>query len=122
MAAGGAQFLMEPVDWLRPGGLVGGPSRPHWPFSGLTRVGRLAWGCVDAYIAVMGGRAIQSSGPLRYAFVDGMNVRDSRVHKRTQHKVQPCRDAGAVRARSFSFTVSQQPILPPASRADRSLG
>jgi hypothetical protein len=23
---------------------------------------------------------IQSSGPLRYAIVDGMNVRDSRVH------------------------------------------
>jgi SOS response associated peptidase (SRAP) len=28
----------------------------------------------------MCGRVIQSSGPLRYAFVDGMNVRDSRVH------------------------------------------
>ena len=26
------------------------------------------------------GRVIQSSGPLRYAIVDGMNVRDSRVH------------------------------------------
>jgi putative SOS response-associated peptidase YedK len=28
----------------------------------------------------MCGRAIQGSGPLRYAIVDGMNVRDSRVH------------------------------------------
>jgi hypothetical protein len=28
----------------------------------------------------MCGRLIQSSGPLRYAIVDGMNVRDSRVH------------------------------------------
>jgi putative SOS response-associated peptidase YedK len=28
----------------------------------------------------MCGRIIQSSRPLRYAFVDGMNVRDSRVH------------------------------------------
>jgi putative SOS response-associated peptidase YedK len=28
----------------------------------------------------MCGRVIQSSGPLRYAIVDGMNVRDSRVH------------------------------------------
>ena len=28
----------------------------------------------------MCGRIIQSSGPLHYAFVDGMNVRDSRVH------------------------------------------
>ena len=31
----------------------------------------LASDCIDVYIAV--------SGPLRYAFVDGMNVRDSRV-------------------------------------------
>ena len=28
----------------------------------------------------MCGRVIQSSGPLRYAIVHGMNVRDSRVH------------------------------------------
>src|SRR3974377_2092143 len=28
----------------------------------------------------MCGRVIQSSGPLQYSFVDGMNVRDSRVH------------------------------------------
>ena len=28
----------------------------------------------------MCGRIIQSSGPLHYAFVDGMNVRDTRVH------------------------------------------
>jgi hypothetical protein len=28
----------------------------------------------------MCGRVMQSSGPLRYAIVDGMNVRDSRVH------------------------------------------
>jgi hypothetical protein len=28
----------------------------------------------------MCGRVIQSSGPLRYAIVDGMNVRDSLVH------------------------------------------
>src|SRR3954454_10483788 len=28
----------------------------------------------------MCGRVIQSSGPLNYAIVDGMNVRDSRVH------------------------------------------
>jgi len=28
----------------------------------------------------MCGRVIQSGGPLRYAIVDGMNVRDSRGH------------------------------------------
>jgi putative SOS response-associated peptidase YedK len=32
------------------------------------------------YIRAMCGRVIQSSGPLRYAIVDGMNVPDSRVH------------------------------------------
>src|SRR5262249_7997010 len=32
------------------------------------------------YIRAMCGRVIQSSGPLRYAIVDGMNARDSRVH------------------------------------------
>ena len=34
----------------------------------------------DDYIQAMCGRVIQSSGPLRYVIVDGMNVRDSRVH------------------------------------------
>jgi hypothetical protein len=40
----------------------------------------LVWTTVDDYIRGMCGRVIQSSGPLRYAIVDGMNVRDSRVH------------------------------------------
>jgi hypothetical protein len=31
-------------------------------------------------LARMCGRIIQSSGPLRYAIVDGLNVRGSRVH------------------------------------------
>ena len=33
------------------------------------------------HIAVMCGRVIQSGAPIRYAIVDGMNVRDSRVNK-----------------------------------------
>ena len=33
-----------------------------------------------SFVPVMCGRVIQSSGPLRYAIVDGLNVRDSRVH------------------------------------------
>ena len=41
---------------------------------------RLAWTLLGDYISRMCGRVIQSSGPLRYAIVDGMNVRDSRVH------------------------------------------
>jgi putative SOS response-associated peptidase YedK len=40
----------------------------------------LVWTTADDYIRGMCGRVVQSSGPLRYAIVDGMNVRDSRVH------------------------------------------
>jgi hypothetical protein len=40
----------------------------------------LACTLTDNYIPAMCGRVIQSSGPLRYAIVDGKNVRDSRVH------------------------------------------
>jgi hypothetical protein len=40
----------------------------------------LVWTAANDYICGMCGRVIQSSGPLRYAIVDGMNVRDSRVH------------------------------------------
>jgi hypothetical protein len=40
----------------------------------------LVWTTADDYTCGMCGRVIQSSGPLRYAIVDGMNVRDSRVH------------------------------------------
>jgi putative SOS response-associated peptidase YedK len=34
----------------------------------------------DGYMSIMCGRVIQSSGLLRYAIVDGISVRDSRVH------------------------------------------
>ena len=40
----------------------------------------MARALTDDYIRAMCGRVIQSGGPLRYAIVDGMNVRDSRVH------------------------------------------
>ena len=40
----------------------------------------LASALIDDYIRAMCGRVIQSGGPLRYAIVDGMNIRDSRVH------------------------------------------
>ena len=40
----------------------------------------LAYRFAKDYIQGMWGRVIQSSGPLRYAIVDGMRVRDSRVH------------------------------------------
>ena len=51
-----------------------------WRKRTLHRFSRLAWTLLGDYISRMCGRVIQSSGPLRYAIVDGMNVRDSRVH------------------------------------------
>jgi hypothetical protein len=41
---------------------------------------RLVWTLLGDYTSRMCGRIIQNSGPFRYAIVDGMNVRDSRVH------------------------------------------
>ena len=49
-------------------------SRMKWAGHALARA------LIDDYIPAMCGRVIQSGGPLRYAIVDGMNVRDSRVH------------------------------------------
>ena len=40
----------------------------------------MAYRFAKDYIQGMCGRVIQSSGPLRYAVVDGMSVRESRVH------------------------------------------
>jgi putative SOS response-associated peptidase YedK len=42
--------------------------------------GRLSLAFRNAHIARMCGRVIQSSGPLRYGIVEGMDMRDSRTH------------------------------------------
>jgi hypothetical protein len=34
----------------------------------------------DRHLAIMCGRVIQSSGPIRYGIVEGLDVHDSRVH------------------------------------------
>jgi putative SOS response-associated peptidase YedK len=48
--------------------------RRDFAAGGLAAIG------VNHYIVIMCGRVIQSGGPVRYAIVDGMNVRDSRGH------------------------------------------
>jgi hypothetical protein len=35
---------------------------------------------INDHVSAMCGRIIQSGGPLRYAIVDGLNVRDGRAH------------------------------------------
>jgi hypothetical protein len=68
---------------------VAGESRRARPAHPLVNSTKLAWvsitrlvaeGLKDQYISVMCGRIIQSGGPLRYAIVDGLDVRDSRLH------------------------------------------
>ena len=52
-------------------------------YHSVTRVSAshlLVWTTADDYICGMCGRVIQSIAPVRYAIVDGMNVRDGRVH------------------------------------------
>ena len=40
----------------------------------------IVWQGFNRHIATMCGRVIQSSAPIRYAIVDGMNVCDGRLH------------------------------------------
>src|SRR5713101_5916461 len=39
-----------------------------------------AFRLLDRHLAIMCGRVIQSSGPIRYGIVEGLDVHDSRVH------------------------------------------
>jgi putative SOS response-associated peptidase YedK len=63
------------------------------------------------YIENMCGRVIQSSGPLRYAIVDGMNVRDSRVHNYPPRwNGAPSQDLLVVRRNHKTGEVSLDPL------------
>src|SRR5262245_53478519 len=72
--------------------------------------GALACRLSDDYIPGMCGRVIQSSGPLRYAFVDGMNVRDSRVHNYPPRwNAAPSQDLLVIRRNHRNGEVSLDP-------------
>jgi putative SOS response-associated peptidase YedK len=59
----------------------------------------------------MCGRVIQSSGPLRYAIVDGMNVRDSRVHNYPPRwNAAPSQDLLVTRRNHQTGEVSLEPL------------
>jgi putative SOS response-associated peptidase YedK len=63
------------------------------------------------YIQNMCGRVIQSSGPLRYAIVDGMNVRDSRMHNYPPRwNGAPSQDLLVVRRNHKTGEVSLDPL------------
>jgi putative SOS response-associated peptidase YedK len=59
----------------------------------------------------MCGRVIQSSGPLRYAIVDGMNVRDSRVHNYPPRwNAAPSQELLVIRRNHRTGEVSLEPL------------
>jgi putative SOS response-associated peptidase YedK len=59
----------------------------------------------------MCGRVIQSSGPLHYAFVEGMNVRDSRVHNYPPRwNAAPSQDLLVIRRNHRTGEVSLDPL------------
>ena len=59
----------------------------------------------------MCGRVIQSSGPVRYAIVDGMNVRDSRVHNYPPRwNAAPSQDLLVIRRNHETGEVSLDPL------------
>src|SRR5262249_48798353 len=59
----------------------------------------------------MCGRVIQSSGPLRYAIVDGMNVRDSRVHNYpARWNAAPSQDLLVIRHNHETGEVTLDPL------------
>src|SRR6516164_11452937 len=63
------------------------------------------------YIQAMCGRVIQSSGPLRYAIVDGMNVRDSRMHNYPPRwNGAPSQDLLVIRRNHKTGEVSLDPL------------
>ena len=63
------------------------------------------------HIAVMCGRVIQSSAPIRHAIVDGMNVRDSRVHNYPPRwNGAPSQDLLVIRRNHKTGEVSLDPL------------
>src|SRR5262245_18967848 len=81
--------------------------RPRFHHGGPTLARRPA----DHYIGRMCGRVIQSSAPLRYAIVDGMNVRDSRLHNYPpQWNAAPSQDLLVIRRNHRTGEVSLDPL------------
>ena len=63
------------------------------------------------HIAIMCGRVVQSSGPIRYAIVDGINVRDSRVHNYPPRwNAAPSQDLLVIRRNHETGEVSLDPL------------
>src|ERR1700740_1442527 len=66
---------------------------------------------MNHHTVTMCGRGIQSSGPIRYAIVDGMNVRDSRLHNYPPRwNAAPSQDLLVIRRDHKTGEVSLDPL------------
>jgi hypothetical protein len=71
----------------------------------------VADGSPSHHVGDMCGRVIQSSAPIRYAIVDGMNVRDSRVHNDPPRwNGAPSQDLLVIRRNHKTGEVSLDPL------------
>ena len=71
----------------------------------------IVWQGFNRHIATMCGRVIQSSAPIRYAIVDGMNVGDSCLHNYPPRwNGAPSQDLLVIRRNSQTGEVSLDPL------------
>ena len=82
------------------------------PKAELVRAVRaVAWATNHNHIPGMCGRVIQSSGPLRYGIVEGMDMRDSRAHNYPPRwNAAPSQDLLVIRRNHETGTVSLDPL------------
>jgi putative SOS response-associated peptidase YedK len=77
----------------------------------LHRAGTSLAGSLSAALPSTTFRVIQSSAPIRYAIVDGMNVRDSRVHNHPPRwNAAPSQDLLVIRRNHKTGEVSLDPL------------
>jgi putative SOS response-associated peptidase YedK len=70
-----------------------------------------AFRALDRHLAIMWGRVIQSSGPLRYGIVEGLDVHDSRVHNYPPRwNAAPSQELLVIRRNHHTGEVSLDPL------------
>src|SRR5215471_5858575 len=81
--------------------------RPDWRINHMG----VADGGSSYHVTGMCGRVIQSSAPIKYGIVDGMNVRDSRVHNYPPRwNGAPSQDLLVIRRNHKTGEVSLDPL------------
>src|SRR5271166_4325076 len=81
-------------------------SDPPRPTAPVAETGRC-----NHHIAIMCGRVIQSSGPLRYGIVAGMDMHDSRVHNYPPRwNGAPSQDLLVIRRNHDTGAISLDPL------------